>query len=88
MVWVSRARVPFEVRREMRASVFLSGFCDLFPFHSSLCMYCHVRDSMKLGGDLIDFRRTNELLAVAFAGERFGTLVHPVDVLVEAVLRR
>jgi hypothetical protein len=35
----------------------------------------------------VDFGRTNKLLAVAFAGERFGAFVHPVNILVYAVLR-
>jgi hypothetical protein len=107
MSWDERSRVPFDVRREMRASVcwcvsmlrereffllcrfvcFLLQF--LFPFFI-LVFPCLVvpgfRKALAICLD-VDFGRTNKLLAVAFAGERFGAFVHPVDVLVYAVLR-
>ena len=35
----------------------------------------------------MDLKRTNELFTIAFAGESFGSFVHPVDILVDAVLR-
>ena len=47
-------------------------------------MFCDLRDLESWVGIS---KRTNELFAVAFAGESFGSFVHPVDVLVDAVLR-
>lgn len=81
MSWFSRLRAPLEVAREIKASACGSvavSNCDRFRLS---------RESGELWLSRLFFSRTNELFAVAFAGESFDALVDPVAVLVVAVLR-